>query len=254
MDRLAFNAAAYINESRLARQMTMNEISNVVTTGFKRSFESTMRPIEAKGPGWDSRLQPQGVNTDYINMTPGTMMVTGRELDISMNEMAVLGVTAKDGTLAFTRRGDLKINPSGVLETGTGVIVRGEAGGPITIPPGFKVNINPDGTVYAINPAQTGVVQPVQIERLLLRDAKQVKLERREDGLYMVSGKPLGADIPASQTLLSVTPKALEGSNVNPMAIMVKLMEQSRSFEQAVNVMKQSKDLDAAGSTMMKPT
>ena len=254
MDRLAFNAAAYINESRLARQMTMNEISNVSTAGFKRSFESTMRPIEAKGPGWDSRLQPQGVNTDYINMTPGTMMVTGRDLDINMNGMAVLGVTGRDGALAFTRRGDLKINPTGVLETGNGSIVRGESGGPITIPPGFRVNINNDGTVYAINPAQTGIVQPVLIDRLMLRDAAQAKLERREDGLYQVAAKPVGTDLPASQTLLSVTPKALEGSNVNPMGIMVKMMEQSRSFEQAVNVMRQSKDLDAAGSTMMKPT
>ena len=29
MDRLAFNAAAFINASRIDRQMTMNELSNV---------------------------------------------------------------------------------------------------------------------------------------------------------------------------------------------------------------------------------
>jgi len=34
---------------------------------------------------------------------------------------------------------------------------------------------------------------------------------------------------------------------------MVKLMEQSRSFEQQVNVIKQSKDADEAGASMMKP-
>ncbi len=254
MDRLAFNAAAFINASRIDRQMTMNELSNVSTSGFKRSFESTMRTVKAEGSGFDSRFQPQGVNTDYINMKPGTVMATGRDLDISLNDLAVLGVTAKDGALAFTRRGDLKLSNTGVLETAAGAVVRGQAGGPITIPPGFRVNINNDGSVYAINPAQTGVAQPVLIDRLMLRDAAQTPLERREDGLFLVAGKPPGTDIPASTTLLSLTPKALEGSNVNPMEVMIKLMEQSRSFEQAINVIKQSKDSDQAGATMMKPT
>ena len=42
MDRLAFNAAAAINEGRTARQMTTNELANVATPGFKRSFEAAM--------------------------------------------------------------------------------------------------------------------------------------------------------------------------------------------------------------------
>lgn len=253
MDRLAFNAAAFINASRIDRQMTMNELANASTNGFKRSFESSMKSVKAEGAGFESRLQPQGVNTDYINMKPGTLMVTGRDLDISLNDAAVLGVTAQDGSLAFTRRGDLRVNNTGALETGSGTLVRGQTGGPITIPPGFRVTVNPDGSVYAVNPAQAGLVQPVLIDRLMLRDASQTPLERREDGLFTVSGKPLGTDIPANDSLLSVTPKALEGSNVNPMEVMIKLMEQSRSFEQAVNVIKQSKDADQAGSTMMKP-
>jgi flagellar basal-body rod protein FlgF len=179
------------------------------------------------------------------------MMLTGRDLDIAMNGQAVLGVTAGDGTLAFTRRGDLHLNSRGVLETGTGALVRGQGGGPITIPAGFRVVINDDGTVYANNPAQAGVVAPVLIDRLMLRDATGTSLERREDGLYQVAGKDPGTDIPANATLLTVTPKTLEGSNVNVMEVMIKLMDQSRSFEQAINVIKQAKDADESGGTMM---
>ena len=254
MDRLAFNASAFINEGRVARQMTMNELSNVSTPGFKRSFEGSMRTVKAEGSGFESRMQPQSFNTDYIKMTPGTKMLTGRDLDVAMNDQAVLGVTAGDGTLAFTRRGDLHMNSKGVLETGTGAIVRGQSGGPITVPPGFRVVINEDGTVYASNPAQAGVAAPVLIDRLMLRDANGTSLERREDGLYQVAGKDPGADIPAGTALLTVTPKTLEGSNVNVMEVMIKLMDQSRSFEQAINVIKQAKDADESGGTMMKPT
>ena len=104
MDRLAFNASAAITESRTAIHMTNNELANVSTPGFKRSFEAAMAGIKAEGAGFASRVQPQALSVDNIIMTPGTMMATGQDLDIAMNDAAVLGVTGADGTLAFTRR------------------------------------------------------------------------------------------------------------------------------------------------------
>jgi flagellar basal-body rod protein FlgF len=252
MDRLAFNAAAAINEMRTARQMTTNELANVATPGFKRSFESAMLTMKVQGAGFESRLQPQAFASDNINMKPGVIVKTGRDLDVAMDEQTVMGVTATNGELAFTRRGDLKLNGSGVLEMGTGALVRGQAGGPITIPPGFFVKISKDGSIFATNPAQAGVAAPVLIDRILLRDASQVGLERREDGLYKVVGKPKGEDIPVTGKLVSLTPETLEGSNVNAMEVMVKLMDQSRSFEMQVNVIKQNKDVDESGGTMMR--
>ena len=252
MDRLAFNAAAAINEMRTARQMTTNELANVATPGFKRSFESAMLTMKVQGAGFETRLQPQAFASDNINMKPGVIVKTGRDLDVAMDEQTVMGVTATNGELAFTRRGDLKLNGSGVLEMGTGALVRGQAGGPITIPPGFFVKISKDGSIFATNPAQAGVAAPVLIDRILLRDASQVGLERREDGLYKVVGKPKGEDIPVTGKLVSLTPETLEGSNVNAMEVMVKLMDQSRSFEMQVNVIKQSKDVDESGGSMMR--
>ncbi len=251
MDRLAFNAAAAINEMRTSRQMTTNELANVSTPGFKRSFESAMMTLKVQGAGFESRLQPQAFSSDNINMRPGTVLKTGRNLDVAMDEQAVMGVSAPNGELAFTRRGDLRLNGNGVLETGVGAVVRGENGGPITIPPGYLVNINKDGAVFATNPGQPGVAAPVLIDRILLRDASQTALERREDGLYRVVGKP-NEDIPITGKLTTLSPETLEGSNVNAMEVMVKLMDQSRSFEMQVNVIKQSKDVDESGGSMMR--
>jgi len=254
MDRLAFNAAIAINEQRTARQMMTNELANVSTPGFKRSFEAAMVSIKAQGPGFESRLQPQSLSVDNINMKPGTMMRTGRDLDIALNDKSVLGVTTEDGQLAFTRRGDLKVTASGVLQLGSGQIVRGENGGPINIPPGFLVSINPDGSVFAINPAQAGVNPGVLVDRLLMRDSSNTPLERRPDGMYQVTGKPPGTDIQGGNKLNTLSPQTLEGSNVNALEVMVKLIEQSRSFEQNVNVIKQSKDADESGASMMRAT
>ena len=252
MDRLAFNAAAAINEMRVGRQMTTNELANVATPGFKRSFESAMMTLKVQGAGFESRLQPQSYASDNINMKPGVIVKTGRDLDVAMDEQTVMGVISANGELAFTRRGDLKLNGKGVLEMGTGALVRGQNGGPITIPPGFFVKISKDGSVFATNPAQAGVAAPVLIDKILLRDASQVALERREDSLYKIVGKPVGEDIPVTGKLATLSPETLEGSNVNAMEVMVKLMDQSRSFEMQVNVIKQNKDVDESGGTMMR--
>ncbi|MFZ9574876.1 MAG: flagellar basal body rod C-terminal domain-containing protein, partial [Limnohabitans sp.] len=150
-----------------------------------------------------------------------------------------------------TRRGDLRVNASGVLENGAGHVIRGD-GGPINVPPGFKVNIAEDGGVYAYDPQQPGIPQPVLIDRLQLRDASQTPLARREDGLFRVDGQPSGADFATGPLPTSVTVKALEGSNVNPMEAMVKLIEQSRSFEHQIRTIKEGKSNDESGASMMR--
>jgi len=251
MDRLAFNAAAAINEQRLARQMITHELANVVTVGFKTSFEVAMSAIKVEGAGLPTRMQPQSISKDIIQLRPGEVITTGRNLDISMNEETVLGVTAPNGQLAFTRRGDLKVNSAGVLEDALKHVVRGEGGDPVTVPPGLTITINPDGTIFAADPAQTGPVQQTLIGRLLLRDASTTQLERRDDGLFGPVGK-LGGDVTGGPKLPSLTAGALEGSNVNAMMAMVKLMDQSRSFEHQVRNIKESKNADEAGATMLK--
>ncbi|MDO9279949.1 MAG: flagellar basal body rod C-terminal domain-containing protein [Polaromonas sp.] len=251
MDRLAFNAAAAINEQRLSRQMTTNELANVTTVGFKRSYEVAMRAINVEGPGLSTRLQPQSVSSDVIQLKPGPIMATGGVMDVAMNDTTVLAVSAPNGELAFTRRGDLRVNTAGVLENSARHVVRGQGGGAITIPPGLDISINPDGSVFAIDRAQAGVAQPILIDRLLMRDASTTPLERRQDGLFGPVGK-LGGDITDGPVTPSLTPRALEGSNVNAMEVMVKLMDQSRSFEHQVRNIKETKTIDESGATMMK--
>jgi flagellar basal-body rod protein FlgF len=252
MDRLAFNSMASINEERIARHQLSNEIANVSTIGFKKTFDVTLQSHQAVGQGFDSRIQPRMYANDQVQLDPGPLMVTGRDLDVAMNHKTVLGVTGSNGELAFTRRGDLKVNASGVLETGTGHVVRSQDGGPITVPPGFKLSFGADGSLYAIDPTQQGVPQQQVIAQLMLRDASATPLSKREDGLFKVVGKEAGTDFATGPEPVSLTPQAVEGSSVNPMASMVKLIEQSRSFEHQVRIIKESKSNDESGASMMK--
>ena len=254
MDRLSFNAMAAVNEDRLVRQALTNDIANVNTVGFKRAFEATLQPHKAVGEGFDSRLQPRLYTTDQVRLDPGPLMVTGRDLDIALNHKTVLGVMSNNNQLAFTRRGDLRVNAQAVLETGSGHVVMSEEGGPITVPAGFRLNFAADGQIYASDPNQPGPPQEQPIGRLLVRDASQVALFKREDGLFRVEGQPLGTDFATGPEPVSLTPRALEGSSVNPMATMVKLIEQSRTFEHQVRLIKEAKSNDESGASMMRVT
>lgn len=251
MDRLIFTSNATIKEMATARQVLVNDLANLSTVGFKSSYDVALKSVKVEGPGFDSRFQAQAVARDAIRMTPGSIMATGRPMDVAMAEKAVLAVQASNGEMAFTRRGDLKVNPQGQLENGTGHLVLGAAG-PINIPLGMMININPDGSIYAQDPAQTGAEPQVRIDQLRLRDSTDVPLGRRLDGLYQIDGKPPGTDIDVGTTQLQVVPRALEGSNVNAIEAMTRLIDQSRSFETQIRIIKETKGLDESGASLMK--
>jgi len=216
MDRLVFTANATIREMATARQVLVNELANVSTVGFKSSYDVALKSIKADGgnTSFDSRIQAQAVTRDLIRLTPGAVMATGRDLDVALTDMSVMTVQAANGERAFTRRGDLRVNVQGQLETGAGHLVLGQ-GGPIAVPPGMMVSVNPDGSVYAQDPAQAGVAAPTLIDQILLKDASQTKLARRADGLYEVSERPPGSDFTSGPQVPTLIPKALEGSNVS---------------------------------------
>ena len=51
---------------------------------------------------------------------------------------------------------------------------------------------------------------------------------------------------------MEVVSGALEGSNVNPVLALVKLIDESRSFEQNIKFIKEAKNIDEAGATMLR--
>ena len=114
MDRLVFSSLASISDPS-ARTQLNNEIANMSTTGFKKSFMNASTAIKVSGPGFDTRYQPTNSNQDRIALAAGPVLHTGNKLDVAMNGSTVMAITGANNELAYTRRGDLRVNSMGLL-------------------------------------------------------------------------------------------------------------------------------------------
>ncbi len=254
MDRLLFSSLAAAKTQSTVRAQLTNDLSNVSTPGFKKSFNHVLlRAVKVVADyGYQTRYQPTVASSNVVDLQAGRINFTGRPLDISMEEKTVMGVVTADGQTAFTRRGDLKVRADGTLVLGNNTAVAGEGGEPIVVPPETVITISREGIVNSTLVDQPEA-PPVPVGQLLLRDASEQVLARREDGLYEPKGaNGGGGDFDNGPGLVSLQVGSLEGSNVSAIEAMVRLIDFSRSFESQINVIKESKENDKTGATMMR--
>tara|TARA_Y100000991_G_scaffold174763_1_gene136683 strand:- start:62 stop:823 length:762 start_codon:yes stop_codon:yes gene_type:complete len=251
MDRLAFTSLAAVNNQSEIRAQITNNLANVSTIGFKESYALASKTVDVDGAGFDSRSSVSIESQDIINLMPGVTNRTGRAMDVALNNATVLGVQADNGDIAFTRRGDLRIAPSGLIENAAGHLILGE-GGPINVPPGQLVSISPDGTVFGSLPSEPAT-PPIELGKLLLLDASEQPLVRRVDGLFTPQDEQFKNTVfPQGPNVASLQSGALEGSNVNPIEAMIKMMDFSRSYEAQIKMISEIKSIDETGTTLMK--
>ena len=179
-------------------------------------------------------------------MAQGAVTETGNPLDVAMNGDALLAVQSPDGQEAYTRRGDLKVNDSGLLTTGDGLAVLGQ-GGPITLPQMDSVSIAQDGSIWGV-PQGGDPANPQQVDKLKLVNAAGSSIAKGTDGLFReVNGGALPED-----PIATVTSGSLEGSNVNATAALVQMIEASRAWETQIKMIDTAKQMDDGGASLMK--
>ena len=244
MDRLVYTAYSGLRGRMAAQAAIANNMANASTVGF-RSDSFNFEQLALKGTGFDSRALTSEEVVD-ADRKAGAVVNTGRDLDVAIDGDAWMAVQASDGEEAYTRRGDLTIAPSGVLQTGDGFPVIGNSG-PITIPPAAKVTIGPDGSVLVVPPGGE-LDKPQIVDRLKLADPKGFTTLKGMDNLLRVKD---GGTLPAN---LDATVKAgsLEQSNVNVTETLIQMIENQRSYEIQAKMLNTAKDLDDGGASLMR--
>ena len=132
MDRLVYVAMSGAKEILHAQAANNHNLANANTDGFQADL-SAFQTQQVVGAGLPSRAYA----TDDVlgwDSSSGSLDATGRDLDVAIKGPGWIAVQASDGTEAYTRAGDLHVDPNGALLTATGNPVLGDSG-PITVPP-----------------------------------------------------------------------------------------------------------------------
>ncbi len=243
MDEMIYLAMTGAKQTEYAQAINSNNLANVSTTGFRADLHS-FSSVPIDGPGLETRINAvvESYGTDF---SQGPIANTGRDLDIAMSGDGFIAVQAPDGTEAYTRAGDLRVEAGGLLSTGAGHLVLGD-GGPVAIPPNSSLLIGRDGTI-SIQPIGQGPETLAIVDRIKLVNPDISLLQKGPDGLLRMADDEI-ADADASASLIS---GALEQSNVNVAKTLVNMIELARQYEMQINVIKTSEENADAAAQMM---
>ncbi len=244
MDRLIYTSLTAMRGSMARQTAVANNLANAETPGFRRDV-SEAEAVWMHGTGLDSRAMASQ-EVIAADMTAGTVISTGRELDIAMNADALLVVQSESGEEGYTRRGDLQIGDSGLLVNGDGHPVMGTQG-PITLPPYDSVSIDAEGRI-SIVPRGGDPAQPQEVDRLRLVSPGGKALAKDLGGLFHVKDGSILADDPDARLITA----HLEGSNVSATESLVNMIDASRAWDNQLKLLSDARDMDTATADLMR--
>ena len=183
MDHFIYIAASGARETMLAQAANTHNLANASTTGFRADLV-TAESAYLSGAGQESRAFA-GMKGRGVDFREGVINATGRALDLAINGQGWMSVEAPDGSEAFSRRGDFRINEFGQLLNGAGQAVLGNAG-PVAIPPYTDVSIGADGTV-SIVPLGEDPNTLVVVDRIKLVNQDTALLSKNNAGLVQMT-------------------------------------------------------------------
>lgn len=210
-----------------------NNLANANTAGFKGDrlqFESVLASSKsqsqaAASPNDSPVFSSEIFFTDY---SPGPLKQTGNTLDVALDGDGFFVVNTPQGR-AYTRQGNFRMDSAGRLVTSEGYEVQG--GGPITIN-GGRVDIDAKGAIL-VDGTPAGTLDIVDFQ-------KPYALQKLGEGLFIPANPQ---ETPVNVTTTTVQQGTLEGSNVNVVAEMVRMIETTRYFESCQKVVRSYDDI-----------
>ena len=192
-------------------EMIANHLANVDTSGFKTDMVT-----------FDQMLQSEM----GIDFSPGPLKSTGNALDVALGEDGFFKVQTPRGE-RYTRNGNFTLDAENILVTANGHPVMGE-GGEITID-GSDVRINREGEIF---------VDGELVDKLAVVTFESMqKMTKDGDSLFAAP-----ADSPEVSLENPVVQQgAVEGSNVEAVVEMTRMIETMRTYE-AIQKMIQAYD------------
>ncbi len=244
MDRVLFVVASGGKQIMHAQTLNSNNLANANTVGFQQDL-ANFRTQMIAGTGFDSRAFSTAEDAG-VSFEKGAVQRTGRSLDVAVNGDGWIAVQSADGSEAYTRAGNLKVNINGQLTTGANYPVLGN-NGPIVVPQFETIEVGLDGTI-SVRPIGQQPSTLAEVGRIKLVSPDPENLVKGGDGLLRIRDGAQAAEPATDVTLVSGT---LESSNVNTVEAMVNMINLARQFEVQVKIMQTAEQMDEQTTRIM---
>ena len=226
--------AALARQSVLTRQMDVisTNLANLNTAGFKT--ESLIFKEEVEPAGENQVISLVHDVSYFRDVSEGPLTNTNNPLDLAIRGDAFFAVQTAQGT-RYTRHGVFQLDNLGRIVTSDGNPLLGTGGAPITLPPNASnIIVARDGTISA-DAAQIGRIE-------VFRFDNPAALSKVGNSLLDAKGQ---AAQPTREADLAQG--MVEGSNVNGVAEMTRMIETVRSYQAASKLvdMEHQRILDA---------
>lgn len=245
MDKVLYLAMSGARENMLAQQAHANNLANANTTGFKADLAQA-RAMQVFGEGHASRVYAQ-TERPATDMTSGTLIETGRKLDIAVAGDGWLTVLKPDGTEGFTRAGTLQINAANQLVTGSGLPVMGNGGIPVVLPPFENLEVSTNG-IITIQPLGESEAELLVADQIKLVNPDPQTMFKGPDGL-MTTGV---GQIELADPNVRIRSGFTEASNVNAVSELTGIISSSRQFEMQIKMMKTAEENSESAASILR--
>jgi flagellar basal body rod protein FlgG len=211
-----------------------HNLANVNTAGYKasRTAFSTIFTNQSSPAGTPQQTPAAylSMGKQYIDVEEGIMKNTGSEFDFAIRGNGYFRIQKEDGSEAYTRAGNFRLDQNGALLTEGGLPVLDNSGSPIVLEQG-TISSTKDGALYVNgnSAAQLGIVT--------IKDQTQI-----QKGPFTTIETAAENTEPAGSNV-SVHQGMIEGSNVNSVLAMTELMSALRSYQSMMKVVEQYNQL-----------
>lgn len=202
--------------------LVANNVANINTPGY-RGQNALFKEYVSNQPRMKEDVSLVFDYGQYQVTDPGPIKITGNPLDVALIGPGFIGVQTPAG-IQYTRAGNFSLNAGGEVVTAQGYKVADQGGGTIVIPADAK----------SINIDNKGVISTDQgpVSSLMLAEfSNYQKLDPAGNGLYKTTEAP----VPAADT--TVIQGKIEGSNVQPVVEMTRMVEVLREYQAVQKIM-----------------
>ncbi len=235
MENIAYVGLSHQIALKKQLDITANNVANMTTPGFKSQeilFNEYLAEIKDTGKKEDLSMVVN--HGSFRDTSQGVLKQTGNPLDLALqgDGFFVIEMNNDDN---YTRAGNFSLNSNGEIVTQNGRIVLSSENGPIVIPKNNTgITIDKNGVVSTRETLNIGKLKIVRFE-------DEQKLIEKGDGLYEA-----GTQEPLDTADTIVRQGAIEGSNVQPILEMNKMIEILRSYQKVQSLLQKDHERQRA--------